>query len=359
MRKELRSDFTTRQTMLSDSFELYYYSDVTIKPVDMHSHSYYEFYIFLEGDVDMQIENVDNIAYNASTSASSSNNTDNTSSSATSSDNTVKLSQSASSSNNNVNLSPSASSSNNLLQFSLTKGDVIVFPPGIRHHAIKRSCASSAKNSPSLQVPYRRFVFWISEKYLKELINISSDYSYLTNEALKHNYIHHLEPALLGEVLSRAITVLEEINNLHYGHDSFLRLYSSELFLTLTRYVYESEHKIKVNDSTNMMGQLLTYIDEHLTDTLSLDILADNFYVSKSYIVHEFKNRLGLSVHRYIIKKRLAGCRDLMLSGTPISEAYITYGFNDYSNFYKAFRKEYGYSPREYVDIHTMPGLNQ
>ena len=302
MRRELRSDFTTRQTMLSDLFELYYYSDVTIKPVEMHSHDYYEFYIFLEGDIAMEIENV--------------------------ADSDIKL----------------------------VPGDIVVFPPRIRHHAIPRPLSKKNKGKEQNPTPYRRFVFWINDKYLKELVNISPDYSYLIEEANKGRFIHHLESALFGQVQSKAITVLEEISTVHYGHDAFLRIYSSELLLTLTRYVYESEHKISVPENTDMMGQLITYIDEHLTDTLSLDILAEKLFVSKSYIVHEFKNRLGLSVHQYIVKKRLAGCRDQMLSGVPISQAYITYGFNDYSNFYKAFRKEYGYSPREYVDIHTMPG---
>lgn len=300
MRRELRSDFTTRQTMLSDLFELYYYSDVAIKPVEMHSHDYYEFYIFLEGDIDMQIENV---------------------------------------------ATP---------YIKLVPGDIVVFPPGIRHHAIKRPDDDTKNISDQGSMPYRRFVFWLSDKYLKELLSISPDYAYLIEEAQQGKFIHHLENALSGQVQSKAITVLEEISTVHYGHDAFLRIYSSELLLTLTRYIYESEHKISVPENTDMMGQLITYIDEHLTDNLSLNILAEKLFVSKSYIVHEFKNRLGLSVHQYIVKKRLAGCRDSMLSGTPISEAYITYGFNDYSNFYKAFKKEYGYSPREYVDIHTM-----
>lgn len=268
----------------------------------MHSHDYYEFYIFLEGDIDMQIENV--------------------------ADKSIEL----------------------------VPGDIVVFPPGIRHHAIERPSGKRKGAKDQTLPPYRRFVFWISDKYLKELVTISPDYAYLIDEAQKGRFIHHLESALFGQVQSKAITVLEEISTVHYGHDAFLRIYSSELLLTLTRYVYESEHKISVSENTDMMGQLITYIDEHLTDSLSLDILAEKLFVSKSYIVHEFKNRLGLSVHQYIVKKRLAGCRDAMLSGTPISQAYITYGFNDYSNFYKAFRKEYGYSPREYVDIHTMPG---
>ena len=55
MKKKLQTAFQTRQYMLSQDFELYYYEDRILPKVDLHSHDYYEFYFFLEGDVQMQI----------------------------------------------------------------------------------------------------------------------------------------------------------------------------------------------------------------------------------------------------------------------------------------------------------------
>ena len=51
MKKELQSKFNTRQRMLAKDFEIYYYSDVRHSNVDPHTHNYYEFYFYLEGDV--------------------------------------------------------------------------------------------------------------------------------------------------------------------------------------------------------------------------------------------------------------------------------------------------------------------
>lgn len=42
--------------MLSQDFEVYYYSDFYLSQVKNHAHSYYEFYFFLEGNVTMIIE---------------------------------------------------------------------------------------------------------------------------------------------------------------------------------------------------------------------------------------------------------------------------------------------------------------
>ena len=55
MKKELRTQFLTRQHMVSKDFEIYYYSDTTLLKVENHAHNYYEFYFFLEGDVSIQI----------------------------------------------------------------------------------------------------------------------------------------------------------------------------------------------------------------------------------------------------------------------------------------------------------------
>ena len=55
MKKNLQSTFESRQYMLSRDFELYYYDDKDLAKVEAHSHNYFEFYFFVEGDVSMQI----------------------------------------------------------------------------------------------------------------------------------------------------------------------------------------------------------------------------------------------------------------------------------------------------------------
>ena len=56
MKKKLRSEFNSRQYMLSRDFELFYYSDLHFSSVGLHSHPYTEVYLFCEGEVDMEIE---------------------------------------------------------------------------------------------------------------------------------------------------------------------------------------------------------------------------------------------------------------------------------------------------------------
>ncbi len=46
MKKNLQTQFSARQYMLSRDFEIYFYSDKSLSKVDAHSHDYYEFYFF-------------------------------------------------------------------------------------------------------------------------------------------------------------------------------------------------------------------------------------------------------------------------------------------------------------------------
>jgi AraC-like DNA-binding protein len=58
---------------------------------------------------------------------------------------------------------------------------------------------------------------------------------------------------------------------------------------------------------------------------------------------------VGTSIYRYVIFRRLLQARELMSAGEPPGEVYQLCGFGDYANFYRAFKGEYGISPREFV----------
>lgn len=92
---------------------------------------------------------------------------------------------------------------------------------------------------------------------------------------------------------------------------------------------------------------MIRYLNEHLTDPISLDLLAGQFYISKYYLNRAFKKATGTTVMDYVIYKRVVMARQLMLNGHTASDAAIQSGFGDYSSFYRAYRKIMGHSPRE------------
>ena len=90
------------------------------------------------------------------------------------------------------------------------------------------------------------------------------------------------------------------------------------------------------------------YINRNITSDLTLESIANHFFVSKYHVAHIFKDNLGISLHQYVIKKRLNSCRRAIASGEPITSVAEKFGFADYTSFFRAFKKEYGISPKDY-----------
>ena len=139
-----------------------------------------------------------------------------------------------------------------------------------------------------------------------------------------------------------------------FGRDAQIPLCINDLILLLNRIVYTQKHPKIQAEETPLFERLVEYIEEHLDEDLSLERLSDAFFVSKYHISHVFKDNLGISIHQYITKKRLALCREAMTSDAPVSDLYLGCGFGDYSSFYRAFKKEYGISPKEYRDTLSL-----
>lgn len=286
MKKKLQSVFNTRQYMVSKDFEIYYYNDHNLTKVNRHTHNYYEFYFFLEGDISIQIDKE---------------------------------------------------------TFPIRHGDILLVPPMIPHRPIIHS----------LDIPYRRFVFWVSCDYWNDLMQISPDYGYLMQYVqTSRQYIFHNDPITFNTVQSKILRLLEEIHSERFGRNAQISLCVNDLVLCLNRLIYERTAPHPQNEDLDLYQQLLKYIEQHLDEDLSLDTLSRKFYVSKYHIAHIFTDNLGISIHQYITKKRLALCREAILGKSSITEIYTTFGFGDYSSFYRAFKKEYGISPKDYRDMH-------
>lgn len=89
----------------------------------------------------------------------------------------------------------------------------------------------------------------------------------------------------------------------------------------------------------------LSYINEHLTGALTVDLLAEQVFLSKYHFMRLFKAQTGSTVHAYVRQKRLMSAARLIREGTPVNKAAADCGFADYSAFHRAFRETFGVSP--------------
>ncbi|WP_028242771.1 helix-turn-helix transcriptional regulator [Pseudobutyrivibrio ruminis] len=285
MKKNLKSEFSTRQYMISRDFEIYYYSDKKIPTVSAHTHDYYEFYFFIDGHIIMHIDGK---------------------------------------------------------SFVPTPGTLIVIPPFLPHYA----------QLLDGEIAYRRFVFWVTKDFINTLSGVSEDYNYLPNKTTGDNFfIHKFTDIEFNTIQGKGFTLIDEVHSNRFGKDAKILLSVSDFIITVSRLVYENLNpNIVDSDSDSLYQSIIQYIETHIDEPLSLELIAQKLHVSKYHISHVFSETNGIPLHKYITKKRLDMCRDAILSGQDISIVAEAYGFADYSVFYRAFVKEYGISPKKYKD---------
>ncbi|HCW52487.1 MAG TPA: AraC family transcriptional regulator, partial [Clostridium sp.] len=204
---------------------------------------------------------------------------------------------------------------------------------------------------------YERYVLWINPNYLKSINSDKTNLALCFNDLTKskHNLIR--TDVTLFQIINSIYKKLEiSYADLNYGDDLLKKIYLTELLIYLNKAYFHTlsknniENDIKYNSKIN---NVVNYINENLCEDLSLDTLANKFYISKYHLSRQFKQFVGFSIHQYIIKKRLIIARITLTSGNSIEEAFIASGFNSYANFLKSFKEEFGLSPKKFMELYT------
>lgn len=105
-----------------------------------------------------------------------------------------------------------------------------------------------------------------------------------------------------------------------------------------------------IEEYSLQVGRVILYMEEHLTEELSLDDLAEKVELSKYQLIRRFQEEEGTTPWKYVIQKRLEKARQLLESGIPPGQVAAEAGFYDQSHFCKSFRDEIGQTPKEYQE---------
>ncbi len=149
---------------------------------------------------------------------------------------------------------------------------------------------------------------------------------------------HHL--------MDRMLSVLSASEN---NEQSGLFLYGA-LWMLLSD-VSESPRHPKTRDASHLISRTVAYIDAHLIDSIPVSSLAKELLVSESTLTHAFRREMGIPLHQYILQKRLFYADEQLKKGAAPTKIFSLCGFGDYSAFYKAYKKMFGYPPSQKKNI--------
>lgn len=224
--------------------------------------------------------------------------------------------------------------------YKLRQGDILLISKSDMHHADINACK-----------PYERIVVWLTEDFFKQmLLFFKEDFTACFQDAAAKNYrLIRPESQNIMHLKQLCTQISKAKHGTGIGNSAFLCAYLTEFLIYVSRSYYDALDSIK-DDITenNKVNQIIAYINDNLTENLSLDYLANEFYLSKYYLSRKFKEFTGLSLYQYIMKKRLLLARNMLRTGTSVMNTCFLCGFNDYSNFFKAFKREFGKNPSSY-----------
>lgn len=114
--------------------------------------------------------------------------------------------------------------------------------------------------------------------------------------------------------------------------------------------LYEKRISDEPEQSEERVINVITrYLQKHLSEEMSLSVLADEFHLNPQYISRLFKNEIGVNFLTYLTNIRMEKAKKLLLStALSITDVAERAGYTDYRVFTKVFKKTEGVTPSQY-----------
>lgn len=224
-------------------------------------------------------------------------------------------------------------------RYKLQKGDIVLIPPGVSHRPIFPE---------QLSEPYVRDVLWINTDFLKSLEDAFPPSAVADRNRTTLIRTAGTNWAFLGDLFQAGV---QEEERKKKGWEAIVMGNTLKILAYLDRAYDERGTDSLRAEKPELLDKVMAYIEEHYAEHLAVSDIAHRFYVSDSSISHHFKQKMGISIYQYVTQRRLISAKNLISKGMALEQVAARVGFSDYSAFYRAFKQEYGISPRQYRSI--------
>lgn len=218
--------------------------------------------------------------------------------------------------------------------YDLCPGDLLIIPAGKMHRPV----------IANEHAAYERMVLWITPQYLQSIDSPAGDLQKNLQKVGEHGYCVPFrgdETVFVTALLKKLLYMQRNDTDPKFCAGA-VELYLWTIFRSYG--VIDTTHR----NETQVIPQVIRYITEHFSEPLTLEDIAAEFFVSKSYLNRHFKAYTNSTVYAYIMALRLTHARRMLREGIPAVEAGRECGFSDYSTFYKAFKTQTGLSPQQF-----------
>ena len=224
-------------------------------------------------------------------------------------------------------------------RYRLQRGDLIFIPPGTSHMPMLPEKMSE---------PYRRYILWLSPEFMEKYARLLP-YP-ITEKQAQASMLRTggTQWENLEELFLAGVTEAEQQAD---GWEAAV-IGNTILLLTRIKRATDAQWALRLKaEKPELLTRIMSYVEENYAAPITIGEISRRFFVSSSTVSHLFQQKLGVSFYRYVTQRRLIAAKTLIGRGQSLEAVAAQTGFRDYSGFYRAFRQEYGISPRQYRSI--------
>ena len=204
---------------------------------------------------------------------------------------------------------------------------------------------------------YERIIIYISQNYLNDYNKKNNDLSLCFKQAsLKESHVLRI-PSFSNSKLTNITRELENsLDDNEYANELYHEILFLEFMIQLNRAaIHNGIEYIAMTSSDSKILSIIEYLNQNLTNDISIDLIADKFYISRYHLMHTFKKETGYTIGNYINLKRLQFAQTLIDNGELVNTACYSSGFKNYSTFLRSYKKQFGHTPKKHDNSSVLP----
>ena len=241
------------------------------------------------------------------------------------------------------------------------KGDVDYFVENKRYHLKQHDMFifnNRELHAPSVlsDMIYDRYVIHFPAKLIQTLCTPECNLlSCFDNRAIGEGNLRKLSPVQFDNLVGLFDKIYDTLDD-DSIYSNIMTLSAILEILVVVNNIYDNPVSYPQKDSLSpVISNIIEYINQNFENDLSLNTIAQQYFLDKSYLCRKFKTECGVTLHQYIVSKRLLYAKKLLANGVNVTEVCLSSGFNNYSNFMRAFKKHVGITPMMYMQGKLPP----
>lgn len=178
----------------------------------------------------------------------------------------------------------------------------------------------------------------------------------ITARAYYNNVVSHLGNVFSlpdsYPVVSKLTAIFKTFYNGEIVREPLLSKYLTDI---LTEFLLYAPENFQLRQNANMTEAIITYINEHFAEDITVSDLADRAGLSQYHFIRIFKRETGFTPHEYIVNTRIATAKYLLKSTQLlVKDICFATGFSCESVFCGAFKRHQGLTPAQYRSAEEM-----